>query len=68
MSKPLTLDDRCRESCGTCTHWIARGKYRHCPILNHDFRNDADLSRFYCQNWRRETRESFAVELWEELS
>lgn len=64
---PNTLTKRTAQSCGTCREWYAKGGNRYCPVLEYTFRNDLDLACVVCRQWKRETRESFAVELWNEL-
>lgn len=58
--------------CGTCEAWSVRRKPGSrtsglwCPRLG-TFLPEQDLTAQGCQAWRQEPRETFAVELYEEL-
>jgi hypothetical protein len=58
------------ECCATCTHWglrrINRRSITYCEQLNMPLL-PANLTSCGCEQWRKEPRESFAIELYQKL-
>jgi hypothetical protein len=59
MNEPKTLNSR---------FWVAKNSRRYCPKLAYYFDNHEDLAQRYCNRYSQETTESYAIELWQELS
>jgi hypothetical protein len=63
----LKTPARPERSCATCRHWIEmRGRNRAwCPVLGRGL--VGPLTGLVCTAYERETQESYAVELYEQL-